>query len=87
MNNKATDTSWMDENEPGCRNALTCHIEIDIESEDTFRDILAKAAWALRTSAAQVEAGNYEDGHHPIKTLNGEKVGEIYIDYSGTEEC
>jgi hypothetical protein len=86
MSDTTMDSSWMDEKEPGCQNVLTCHIEIDMESGDTFRQMLAKAAASLLTIAPQLETGWFDDGWHPITTPGGEQIGAIYLDYSGHME-
>ena len=83
MTDNTADTRWMDERDPELQLGLTCHVELDIETGDTYRDILAKAARALRTTALQLEAGKFEDGFHPIMTLDGEELGKDYIDYRG----
>ena len=74
----------MDERDPETKPGLTCHVELEIETGETFREILAKAARALRTTAVQLEAGKFEDGFHPVKTLTGEEIGNVYIDYHGS---
>ena len=85
MSNDNEDSRWMDESDPDpeLQAGLTCHVELTIEGGTTFRDLLEKAAWALRTAAVQVEGGQLKDGFHPITTLKGEKLGEIYLDHYG----
>ena len=65
---------------------LTWHVELEIESGATYREILVEAARALRTAALQLEGGRLDTGHHPIMTLSGKKIGEVYIDYYGMGE-
>jgi hypothetical protein len=84
MNGNAADSCWMDERDPEVQPGLMCHVEITIESGDTYREILAETARSLRTTALLVEEGKLETGHHPITTLSGEKIGEVYLDYYGT---
>lgn len=79
MTDNSADARWMDERDPELQPGLTRHIELEIESGDTFRELLAKAAWALRTTAVPLEAGKFEDGFHPIRTLEGEEIGKVYI--------
>jgi hypothetical protein len=42
MSNDTADSGWMDEHDPDLQPALTCDV-------DTYREVLGKAAWALRT--------------------------------------
>ena len=86
MINDNLDTSWMDDEESGFKPGLTCHIEIENESDDTLRDVVASTAQVLRVLAAQLEMGALEDGHHPINTPSGKKIGEIYLDHHATSE-
>ena len=83
MSDNSADKSWLDEVDPDADPNLTCHVELSIETGDTFREQHAKVAWALRTIAVHLEAGNYDTGFHPIITLNGEKLGELYLSYDG----
>jgi hypothetical protein len=84
MSKDAVDSRWMDERAPEVQPGLTCHVELDLEKGNTFRELLAKVAWGLRTTALQVEAGKLTDGIHPITTLDGEVIGKVDIDYHGT---
>lgn len=84
MSDDAVDSQWMDKRDPELQPGLTCHIELSLDTGDTYREILAKAAWALRTTAVQLEAGTLDTGHHPIKTLSGEEIGKVYLDYYGS---
>ena len=86
MSEDAADSSWMDERDPDpeLQVGLTCHVELDIAQDGVYRDLLAKAATALRATAAALEAGKFEGGFHPVKTLSGEEIGQVYIDYYGT---
>jgi hypothetical protein len=84
MSNDSVDTGWMDERDVEMQLELTCHVELEIEKGQTFREILAKAAKALRSTAVPLEAGKFEDGFHPVTMLDGEELGKIYIDYHGT---
>jgi hypothetical protein len=83
MTNDNVNPNWMDERDPETRPNLVCHVELSIETGDTFREQHAKAAWALRTIALQLEEGKFEDGFFPITTLEGEKLGELYLSYDG----
>jgi len=83
MSRSANDSSWMDERDPEIQPALKCDIEITIESGETYREISAEVARALRTTALQIEEGKLETGFHPIKKLNGEEIGQVYLDYYG----
>ena len=73
----------MDERDPEVQPCLKCDVELTIESGNTYREILAEAARALRATAAQIEGGKLDTGSHDIKTLSGEKIGEVYLDYYG----
>jgi hypothetical protein len=73
----------MDERDPEVRPGLKCDVELTIESGDTYRVILAEAARALRITAVQIEDGKLDTGFHPVMTLSGEKIGEVYVDYYG----
>lgn len=63
-----------DEDDPTLKPGLTCHVELDCDND-------AMAAWALRAIAKQIEEDNLESGFHPVKTPNGKKIGEIYLDH------
>jgi len=84
MSEGAAASGWMDEHDPEMQCRVTCHVELEIERGATFREILSKAAWGLRTTALEVEGGKLDAGFHPITNLEGEKIGEVYIDYHGT---
>jgi len=86
MHNEARHSRWMDEHDPELQPGVTCHIEIENDHGSTMREVLSATAHALRAVAAQVEAGALEDGFHPIKSPNGEKIGEIYLDHHATSE-
>jgi hypothetical protein len=60
---------------------LVCHIEIDNKVGKTSREINASTAAALRSVAAQIEAGELGTGFHPIKAPNGEEIGKVYLDH------
>ena len=81
MSKDTVDSRWMDEHDPELQRGVTCDVELNIENGKTYRDLVAKAAWALRTTAVQIEAGKLDDGFHPIKTLDGEEIGKVYLDY------
>jgi hypothetical protein len=73
----SSDTAFADEGQP----ALKCDIEIDNKVGKTDQEILASTAEALRSVAAQLEAGKLDTGFHPIKAPNGEIIGEVYLDH------
>jgi|GEM_PF-6493121 len=79
-------SEWMDDYDPDpeVKNCLQCDIEIQDESGDTYRNILARVAEGLREIATQIETGKLDDGHHVVRWANGEKLGEVYLDYYGT---
>ena len=77
---------WMDERDPDIQPSVTCDVELTIETGETYRELSAEIARALRTIALQVEQGSLEDGWHPIKRLTGEEIGKVYFDYSGIQE-
>jgi hypothetical protein len=84
MSGNVEDSRWMDERDSEIQLGLKCDVELTIERGDTYRQILAEAARALRTTAAQLEGGKLEEGFHPLKALTGEEIGEVYVDYYGT---
>jgi hypothetical protein len=49
MSNDTADSGWMDEHDPDLQPALTCDVELYLERGDTYREVLGRAAWALRT--------------------------------------
>ncbi|MCK4945040.1 MAG: hypothetical protein KAS59_02135, partial [Alphaproteobacteria bacterium] len=53
---------------------LRCDIEIDCTNGKAV-------AWVLRDLANKIEQESLEDGHHDVKVPNGDKVGEVYLDY------
>jgi hypothetical protein len=53
---------------------LKCDIEVDCANGKAV-------AWVLRKLADQLEDESMDSGHHDINMPNGEKVGEIYLDY------
>ena len=67
------------------RPGLTCHIEIDASKGDTYRDIVAAIAEALRATSVKIEARELDTGFHPVKTADGHDIGEVYLDYYETE--
>lgn len=79
MDNVAMD----DASDPEFRPGLTCHIEIKAESA-TSQQIDAMTAWALRSVADLIERRSLESGFHPVKAPDGEKIGEVYLDYHET---
>ena len=83
MNRDTDDSRWMDERDDEVQLGLKCDVELTIESGDTYREIHAEAARALRAAAAQIEEGKLETGFHPVRTPSGEKIGEVYLDYYG----
>jgi hypothetical protein len=84
MSDDAADSRWMDERDPELQLGVTCHVELEIKTGATFRELLAKVAWALRTAAVQLEAGKFEDGFDPVKMMTGEEIGQVYVDYHGS---
>jgi hypothetical protein len=65
---------------------LKCDIEIDYESPSSTDDTSTTVANALRTLAAQIEAGKLDDGFHPIKTANGVNAMVQIIEMFGAGE-
>jgi hypothetical protein len=78
------DQRWMDEREPGIQPGLICRVEIDNELGKTIREVVATTAAALRILALQLEAGKLNDGFHPLESLRGEKIGEVFLDFHRT---
>lgn len=85
MSRHADDSSWMDERDSEIQLALKCDVEITVESGETYREISAEVARALRTAALQIEEGKFDTGFHPIRTLNGKEIGQIYLEYYGMD--
>ncbi len=53
---------------------LKCDLELDC--------INSKAvAWVLRDLSEKIEKENLDTGWHDIKVPNGDKVGELYLDF------
>lgn len=64
----------MYEEDPSMEERVKCDIEIDCANG-------AALAWLLRQVADQVESEELNDGHHDLTVPNGDKVGEVYLDY------
>ena len=62
MSNNNVDMRWLDERDPDTQPNLVVHVELSIETGETFREQHAKAAWALRTIAVQLDAGKFDTG-------------------------
>jgi hypothetical protein len=84
MSKAATAPRWKDEFGSEVQPGLKCDIEIDIHSGATPEDINAMTARALRQIADQIEADELDTGFHPIKSPDGETIGEVYLDHYGT---
>jgi hypothetical protein len=86
MNGDTDDSRWMDERDDEVQLGLTCHVELEVESGGTYREILAEAARALRVTAEQIEGGKLDTGFHPVRTPSGKEIRQVYLDYHGTGE-
>jgi hypothetical protein len=86
MREEPNGSRWMDEYDPELQPGLTCHIEIENDHGKTMREVLAATACALRAVAGQIELGVLDDGFHPIRAPDGEKIGEVYLDHHETME-
>lgn len=64
----------MFEEDPSAEERLKCDIEIDCTNGKAV-------AWVLRNLADKIEQESLEDGHHDVTVPNGDKVGEVYLDY------
>jgi hypothetical protein len=64
---------------------LKCDIELDLPGPNNAV-INRWVADALRGLADQIEKGEAEDGHHPVKDKYGKKIGEVYFDHHGQKE-
>lgn len=69
----------MDEDDPEMRPGLKCDIEIDCSNG-------AAVAWVLRSLADKIETESLDSGWHDVNVPNGDKVGEVYLDYYQTSE-
>ena len=67
----------MNEDDPAMEDRLQCDIEIDCANGKAV-------AWVLRDLANKIEQESLDSGHHDVKVPNGEKVGEVYLDYYAT---
>lgn len=72
-----------DEVEPGVEACLTCHIEMDTKGGQSPRDVARRTAETLRKLAMAIEAGSFDTGFVPILGVDGQKVGELYLDFYG----
>lgn len=72
-----------DDFDPDVRAGLVCHIEMDVSGGRTSREVAASTAEQLRLVAAQIESGELDTGHHPLKTEDKNTVGEVYLDFYG----
>lgn len=68
----------MYEEDPSMEERVKCDIEIDCANG-------AALAWLLRKIADQVEGEELDDGHHDLIVPDGDKVGEVYLDYYAVE--
>lgn len=57
---------------PGER--VKCDVEIDCSNGKAV-------AWVLRDLADKIEREGLDSGWHDIKVPNGEKVGQLYLDF------
>jgi hypothetical protein len=72
-----------DEVESGVDACLVCHIEMDTKGGKSPRDAARRTAETLRKLATAIEAGAFDTGFVPILGVDGEKVGELYLDFYG----
>ncbi|MCG7938894.1 MAG: hypothetical protein N0C88_08590 [Candidatus Thiodiazotropha lotti] len=59
---------------PDLEERLKCDVKIDCSNSKAV-------AWVLRSLADQIEQENLDTGFHDVKVPNGDKVGEVYLDY------
>jgi hypothetical protein len=76
------DSGWLDEFDPELVACLTCHVELEAKGT-TYRPVVQNIAAALRETAAKIESGLLDTGFHDLESPAGEKLGEVYLDYSG----
>ncbi len=67
---------YPDDDDPSVEERLKCDIEIDCAN-------CKAVAWVLRDLAEKLEHDIFDSGHHDVTVPDGEKVGEIYLDYYG----
>lgn len=72
-----------DQIDPEVLAALTCHIEMEVSGGKTPREVANATAEALRLVAAKIENGQLDTGHHPIMSVTGQQLGELYLDFFG----
>jgi len=74
---------WPDQSgyaEPGVSSCIKCDVELDVKGP-TDRVATDRTTLALRSLADRIEADQYEDGHHDIKSQLGEVIGTVYLDF------
>jgi hypothetical protein len=82
MTSDVVDTSWMDEQDPDGIACVKCDVELEARGK-TCRAAIRDIAAALRSAATLIENGMLdEDGFHDLTSLGGEKMGEVYLDYT-----
>ncbi len=60
---------------------LKCDVELNITGP-VLALVNKRVAAVLRSLADRLEKDEFEDGFHPVNDENGDKVGELYVDYS-----
>jgi hypothetical protein len=82
MTSDVVDTGWMDKEDPDGLACVTCHVELAAKGK-TCRAAVRDIAAALRSAAVLIENGMLdEDGFHDLASSTGEKLGEVYLDFS-----
>lgn len=67
--------------DPGVTSCIQCDVELEAKAP-TDKAAVGLITQALRKLAEQVEADQYEDGHHELRTKLGERIGTVYFDFS-----
>jgi len=82
MTSDVVDTGWLDKEEPDGSACVTCPVELEGKGK-TCRVAVQDIAAALRGAAVLIENGMFdEDGFHVLASSTGEKLGEVYLDFS-----
>lgn len=74
----------MDDHDDGITPMLKLDLELEFEGPNDAT-LNKCAADTLRLLADRIEKDEFDSGHYPVQDKVGKAVGEVYIDYSGTD--
>jgi len=60
---------------------IHCNVELNVSAPNE-RTVVAWTAAALRKIADQLEANEFDDGHHDVTDNSGRPIGTAYFDFS-----